>query len=121
MKTSLPRTGSYTEMEHSPSANCETLALPTLRLSSLQMLFAQIHEMDPNGQQDYDEMFLSAYYVEPVEPKDYSGLMTAGLWMVIAGLVLGAAGGVGVWYCKHQEFVQSLVSAEEFERSGRGK
>ena len=88
---------------------------------SLQMLFTQIRVMDPNGQQDYDEMFLSAYYVEPVEPKDYSGLMTAGLWMVIAGLVLGAAGGIGVWYCKHQEFLQSLVSAEEFERSGRGK
>ena len=41
IKTSLPRTGSYTEMEHSPSANCETQALPTLRLSSLQMLLAR--------------------------------------------------------------------------------
>ena len=30
MKTSLPRTGSNTEIEHSPSANCETDALPRL-------------------------------------------------------------------------------------------
>ena len=37
MKTSLPRTGSNTEMEHSPSANCEQLMLPRDLYSSVQM------------------------------------------------------------------------------------
>ena len=41
MKTSLPRTGSDTETEHSPSANWVTLALPKVLKSSEQIFSAR--------------------------------------------------------------------------------
>ena len=85
---------------------------------SLKILVDSLKAMDTSGRQDYDKMFLNVY-LEPEEPKDYSGLMSFGLWLVLGGMVLGGAGVFGVWYFRHQEMLSRVVTAAEFERKNR--
>ena len=85
---------------------------------SLKILVDSLKAMDTSGQQDYDKMFMDVY-LEPEEPKDYSRLMSFGLWLVLGGLVLCGAGAFGKWYFGHQEMLSRVVTAAEFEKKNR--
>ena len=56
---------------------------------------------------------------EPVEPKDYSGVMSLGLWMVVVGLVLCGTGIGAIWYFEHRKMMSRVVTAGELERRRR--
>lgn len=85
---------------------------------TLQVLTDSLKEMDTSGRQDYDTLFLDVY-LEPVEPKDYSGVMSLGLWMVVVGLVLCGTGIGAIWYFEHRKMMSRVVTAGELERRRR--
>ncbi|MBR5713114.1 MAG: hypothetical protein IKX54_05915 [Lachnospiraceae bacterium] len=81
-------------------------------------LTKEMRAMYPGTDEDYEGLFLP-FYLETVVPKDYSGILKLGLWMVIGGLVTGVLGGVGYWYFGRKELMGRLVSISELGRNGR--